>query len=201
LARRAPRATLAARAALRAARAGASPLRVQHRHSRHTGYDGFVRLGMHGMSSESGSRSSFVQNPASLIAEFRTQFELQMDGPAAAPVLEMRLGVDSCTLGPFPVPRLGGAAGGAERIVLLMPAAGCGGGAVAFGCGPRCAARAPLRTMMTTSSERLDHLMKEPCCCRLYHPTFVRHSLLCGSRQQSKAQPPSMAPFMYCLTA
>ena len=74
---------------------------------------------MHGMSSESGSRSSFVQNPASLIAEFRTQFELQMDGPAAAPVLEMRLGVDSCTLGPFPVPRLGGAAGGAERIVLL----------------------------------------------------------------------------------
>jgi hypothetical protein len=44
---------------------------------------------------------------------------------------------------------------------------------------------------MTTSSERLD-LMKEPCCCRLYHPTFVRHSLLCGSRQQSKAQPPSM---------
>jgi hypothetical protein len=49
---------------------------------------------------------------------------------------------------------------------------------------------------MTTSSERLD-LMKEPCCCRLYHPTFVRHSLLCGSRQQSKAQPPFMAPFMY----
>ena len=49
---------------------------------------------------------------------------------------------------------------------------------------------------MTTSSERLD-LMKEPCCCRLYHPTFVRHSLLCGSRQQSKAQPHSMAPFMY----
>jgi hypothetical protein len=27
-----------------------------------------------------------------------------MDGPAAAPVLEMRLGVESCTLGPFPVP-------------------------------------------------------------------------------------------------
>ena len=42
-----------------------------------------------------------------------------MDGPAAAPELEMRLGVDSCTLGPFPVPRLGGGAGGAERIVLL----------------------------------------------------------------------------------
>ena len=42
-----------------------------------------------------------------------------MDGPAAAPELEMRLGVNSCTLGPFPVPRLGGGAGGAERIVLL----------------------------------------------------------------------------------
>ena len=34
-----------------------------------------------------------------------------MDGPAAAPVLEMRLGVESCTLGPFPVPRLGGGGG------------------------------------------------------------------------------------------
>ena len=57
-----------------------------------------------------------------------------MDGPAAAPELEMRLGVDSCTLGPFPVPRLGGGAGAgrggahrAARCVDVRDAAGGGG--------------------------------------------------------------------------
>jgi len=41
------------------------------------------------------------------------------ESAAAAPELELTFGVDSCTLGPFPVPQLGNGASGAERIILL----------------------------------------------------------------------------------